>query len=62
MPAVCDRDLVSLVGTVLLLTAFPKHDPEELLHTHPALFDSETPVTHSHRFVIDHEHRHWPDA
>ena len=53
---------ISLAGALYTLTVFPKHDPDELLHWHPAAEAGQEPIQHSHRFVIDQEHRHWPSV
>lgn len=59
-----------LVGVVGALSLWPQHDPETLSHLHadlaaghPHLRDAEPAeggFRHSHPFVIDADHRHWP--
>ncbi|WP_079253880.1 MFS transporter [Endozoicomonas arenosclerae] len=52
--------LIALAGIVYARHTFPNPDPEVLTHTHPPSGQTQAPVEHSHRFVIDSEHRRWP--
>ena len=53
--------LLSLVGLILCLRLFPKHDPEHLEHQHRCQ-ETGNSYTHSHRFVIDKDHSRWPSG
>lgn len=61
---------LAAAGMLLALRLWPAEDPEELLHGHadlpaehphrqqPATIGRE--ALHSHAFVVDEQHRHWP--
>jgi len=59
--------LVAALGTGLAFVLWPAADPETVPHDHPEL-DADHPHvagggrTHSHAYVIDDLHRHWPAA
>jgi len=59
--------LVAALGTGLAFVLWPAADPEAVPHDHPEL-DADHPHvagggrTHSHAYVIDDLHRHWPVA
>ena len=50
---------LGFAGLALCWSLFPKHDPEELAHEH-ITDDGQGTYTHTHRFVIDRDHPHWP--
>lgn len=57
---------VTLLGTLLAAILWPSIDPIELFHNHddlplghPHLEGGET-TTHSHKYVVDELHPHWP--
>ena len=51
---------ISLLGTLYAVNVFPNPDPEILEHTHNSDTVNGEQVRHSHRFVIDNDHRKWP--
>ncbi len=51
---------ISLAGTLYAVKIFPNPDPEILEHTHESETADHEKVRHSHRFVIDDDHRKWP--
>jgi predicted MFS family arabinose efflux permease len=57
--------LVGALGTGLAFILWPAADPEDVAHEHPELEPDHPHIaggsrTHSHAYVIDDLHRHWP--
>lgn len=58
---------VGTAGLLAVLRLWPGQDPESLPHTHPDLAPDHPHMkghgpTHDHAFVIDDNHRRWPDV
>ncbi|OJW66413.1 MAG: MFS transporter [Sphingomonadales bacterium 63-6] len=56
---------IAAAGAVLALWLWPAHDPDELVHEHDDLPPNHPHLAkhgrkHSHSFVIDDLHQHWP--
>jgi len=63
---------IAAAGAVVAVAAWPRHDPEEITHTHDAgstshdhLADDAIPLgdgmfEHAHTFMIDQDHLRWP--
>ena len=58
--------VLAVVGVLLALWRWPKHDPAELEHEHPDLPADHPHLAehgsgqHTHAYVIDELHGHWP--
>jgi MFS family permease len=57
--------LIAALGTALAFVLWPAADPETIAHDHPDLGTDHPHLagahqTHSHAYVIDELHRHWP--
>ena len=56
--------VLSLVGVVLAVALWPRHDTIEIAHSHDDLPPDHPHIAdgarHSHAYVIDDLHRHWP--
>lgn len=64
---------IATVGAIATVALWPRHDPEELTHTHdPATIDLQHlgldaatraggHIEHTHVFTIDHNHVRWPN-
>lgn len=58
--------VLAVVGVLLALLRWPKHDPAELRHEHPELPANHPHLAehgsgeHAHAYVIDELHGHWP--
>jgi predicted MFS family arabinose efflux permease len=61
---------LALVATVAAVALWPAHDPEEVAHVHENLAPDHPHLRgakavtggfrHTHAFVIDRDHGHWP--
>jgi MFS family permease len=59
--------ILAALGTVFALLVWPARDPDVITHSHPDLKPGHPHLadgqrTHSHSYVIDDLHRHWPVA
>lgn len=59
--------ILAALGTVFALLVWPAADPDIITHSHPDLelrhpHLADGNRTHSHSYVIDDLHRHWPTA
>ncbi|GAA2396314.1 MFS transporter [Mycolicibacterium llatzerense] len=64
---------IAVAGALAAIFAWPRHDPEEIAHTHDAATTSDdhlshdaTPLgnglfEHAHTFMIDQDHLRWPE-
>ncbi|MBO6868530.1 MAG: MFS transporter [Thalassococcus sp.] len=66
VPALLVLAGLTVLGLVIAMIVWPAADPVDLPHQHTHLPPDhphlESGVRHSHAYVIDNIHRHWPDA
>ncbi len=64
---------IAAAGAITAIFAWPRHDPEEIAHTHDTATTSDDHLTHdatplgdgvfehAHTFMIDQDHLRWPE-
>ena len=66
IPALLILAGLTILGMVIAMAVWPSNDPVDLPHQHKNLPPDhphlESGVRHSHAYIIDKIHHHWPDA